>query len=357
MNDTKYLIKYLDRYLSLPFARLLQEYNNIELEIINEIVEILDQALKDYGYEKQGEVFSSDKARLRLLTHFIPNNRTFLITIHDLLQNPNRCTKEINIEHFGVIRRIIIESPSPAPIDLDLLAETLKAQVIAAYTALEQAFISNTEDLERAVFKRIYDSIESQLKVKNKSDLFGRIWLFVGEYEVGFYYFDENMIRKVIKHYKEHQIDIISPVELTTWIMIAPLPYYKSLGIEAWRQKKPLNLPWMHVRYINDADKIFEAEVLLFNSESFSSYTISERRGFFLTLACPTEIESQMMPEIIAIQDLLDKYFQEGLQYWSPYVKIIKKLSEIAEESTTASFIGQVLGTATAEFFKNVSKP
>src|ERR1043165_1941572 len=116
MNDTKYLIKYLDRYLSLPFARLLQEYSDIELELINEIVEILDQAFISYGYEKQGDVFSSDKAHLRLLTCFIPNNRTFLITIHDILQSPKRITKEIAIEHFGLIRRIIIEAPLPSPI-------------------------------------------------------------------------------------------------------------------------------------------------------------------------------------------------------------------------------------------------
>jgi hypothetical protein len=139
--------------------------------------------------------------------------------------------------------------------------------------------------------------------------------------------------------------------------MTAPLPFDKSLGIQAFEAKKHLHLAWASVDYIGDAPQIFEAEVALFASKSFSSYTPCERRGFFLTIACPSESADEVMPEVQAIGSQLCHYFEEGLREWSPYVRVIKRVAEAVDGSSVAQFIGGVIGSAGATWFKKIQEP
>lgn len=358
------LISYINKFINLPLVEIVKNYNNIELEIIKDLCETLGSTLIKNGYKKHDDdVYSRDDYHFRILPEFHKKGRTLIITLHNLANRSHKThVYDTQIEHFGLIRKLCIEFPCSPPIDPKLMLENLRTQVLMAYTALEQAFISNAEQLGRSVFKKLYDCLEAQLNFSNKQDLFGRCWLFIAERDVGFYFFDERIIRKVIKYYRQHQHEIYSPLELTIWIMTAPLPFQKSLAIEAWRAKKPLSLPWIEARYIDEAYKIFLAEVALYTSEkdtTFKKYTASticENRGYFLVVAFPTDIEKEIDPEVTNILPLLKEHFQGGLNEWSPYMAIVKQITKLSHDSGVASFIGTLLGAAVAEYSKRAPK-
>jgi len=354
MNSNKH---YLDYFLDIPIGRILKEYNTIELQIIEDLVSTISNIFKNNGFTNKNNIFTKIDDHYRLVVDFLKNGRTLIISVHNIIKKNNKVTKQCDINSFGLIKNIILELPNPSPINPDKTIEILKNQTIVAYTALEQAIISNFQNLERDVFKKLYDCLEFQFKISNKKELLGRFWLFISEIDVGFYFFEKKIIEKVIEHYKKNQDETLSPLELTVWIMTAPLPYQKSLAFQAKQIGHPLSLKWKKAKYIEDAEKIFLAEVALYNSEEYTANTICESRGYFLVMACPTEMDKEIFPEVDKVKNSLERYFINGLKEWSPYLKIAKKLSQASDESGVASFIGTVLGKAVSEFLKEISSP
>lgn len=285
---------------------------------------------------------------------FIGAERCLLISLKEPQQTVKGADCEAPVEHFGAIRTITVAYPSYLP--FESLAAELAARARAAYAALEQAFIANAHELHALVFRNIYDCIEAQLSSANKAVHFGRVWLFVGEEPLGNYYFDEAVIRRVIAHYKHNQREFISPVEFTTWIMSVPIPYAKSLGIKSFRAGKPLSEPWSHVDYRNEAERIFDAEVALFGSDSFTSYTPAKKGKYYLNLACPTSIADEVLPEIKRIEPTLEAVFERGLREWSPYVKLLRRITRGVGDAPVIQVVSRLIGGSAAEFIKEVGK-
>ncbi|MDD5542283.1 MAG: hypothetical protein PHX83_03845 [Acidobacteriia bacterium] len=337
---------YPEKLIGKPLHELLNGYHQIELEIIGDLVNCAQSALVSAGFERRDQNYVRKNLHLSILVEFVGLMRILHLKLQNVGETDTYHTRTATINHFGLIREIHIEAPRHLDNALEGLCNRLRTMVTQAYTALEQAFISSNADLEMKVFRRLYDCVEAQLKNNNKYHLFGRCWFFISEIEEGFYFFNESVLRRVIEHYKLHQDEAISPLELTVWILSAPLPFQKSLAIEAWRQKKFLSLEWVKTRYIDEANKIFQAEIKLFDSKTYTSTTLCERRGYYLVLAMPTELKDRIVPEIMVVKGALEKQFEDGLKEWSPYIRMIRKLSGLAKESTSAPFVGQAVGYA-----------
>jgi len=348
--------QYLD-LLDMPITKILKEYNKIEKRIIDDLIETIGNILMKNGYSKKNDLFILADEHYKLIFDFLKNTRTLIISLNNIIEKTNRATIQCDINSFGMIRSVILELPNPSPLNPDKVNDTIKSQILMAYTALEQAIISNFESLERKVFEKLYDCLAYQFKISNKKHLLGRFWLFIAEIDVGFYFFDKKNIELVIEHYKSNQDANLSPLELTIWLLTAPLPYKESLAFQAKHAGRPLSLNWKKAKYIGEAENIFRAEVALYDSEEYTGYTLCESRGLYLVIGCPTEIAGEIFPEIRRIEENLTQYFTEGLKEWSPFLKLVKTISHAADESKVAEFVGTVIGNAGPLVIKGLFAP
>jgi hypothetical protein len=354
LTNATALGSYLQQFLQLPLRKLIGAYAGIELRLLDEIGEIVVQRLRDAGFHPTKESYARAHRRVRVFREVIGAERRLLISVKEPEPTVPYRDAEASVEHFGLIRTVTVVYPEYLP--FSTLAVDVATHAQAAYAALEQAFIANAHELHSLVFRNIYDCIEAQLANAGKLRHFGRIWLFVGEEPLGNYYFDEAVIRRVITHYKLHQREIISPVEFTTWIMSVPIPYAKSLGIRSFHEGKPLSQQWTHVEYRNDAERIFDAEVALFGSESFTSYTPAKKGKYYLNLACPAEIAADVIPEVQRIEPVLEAVFERGLREWSPYVKLLRRVTRGIGDQPIIQVASRIIGGAAAEFVKEIGK-
>jgi hypothetical protein len=348
---------YLRRFLDLPITELVCSRDSIEISLRDDLRETLAEILLKNDFHRSHNTYSNGECHVQMCEDFQLGIRTFRLIVRDLVKGVTAPMVEATLAEFGLIRTIVLEFPENLGIDPHEAVLRLRDQLAAASMALEQAFIGNSIHLKRMVFNNLYSCMEHRCRTSNKSHLIGRYWLFIAEEDVGFYYFDEKTIRMVVDYYKSHQESFHSPLELSCRIMTAPLPFQKSLAIESWRAGKALSLRWEKARYIAEATDIFEAEHALYESTEYTAYTLAEKRGFFLAFTCPTDIEKELLPEVEAIRDLLEIYFGEGLQYWSPYLKIIKEIPCAERGGAIVEFLGSVIGKGIAEFIKGLLRP
>lgn len=346
--------KYIKLYDDMPLKQIVQNYNQIELDILEELKVTVDSILTDNGYKSYNDkIYSKGKNHYKCILGFLEGSRELKVVIQNLELESKIKNSEKAIEGFGAIRKIIVIIPSSLSIEPPLILDALYAQIRAAYIVLEKAFINNIGYLTKSTFNKLYSDLETQLEFKNKSDLFGRCWFFISDKEIGFYYFSEQIIRKVIEHYKTNQHHIFSPLELTIWIMSASFPFQKSLGIETWKQKKMLSLPLHKSKYIDEAYNIHFAELLLYKSHDYTGYTICEKRGFFLGVGFPKDIKKDLEQEIYEIKDLLEIHFLNGIKKWSPYITTVKNILKSPKGSAISDFVSSTIAKTTAEILKS----
>lgn len=353
---------YYDRFAQYPIKKLITDYYQIELNLINDVKDNVTVLLKEAGYvkkagyENEGDLYLKNNMIYRVDISMVKGERTLLVKIDTTPSNHKIRTMEAQINHFGLFRKILLLSSPRLPIYLTTkILDILKAQILEAYIALEKSLINNYEDLSRYVFRNLYGCLETHLAVTNKPHLFGRIWFAIADEKLLFFYFDIATLRKVIEHYKNknNQDSSLSPFELTIWIMSQPLPFAKTLSFESLKQHKPKSLSWSKVRYMGDAPRTLLAEILLYSSDEYTTYVCCECRGYYLAISFPTPIAKEILPELETLKESLKIHFQNGLKHWSPYFKIVKNLSQITEPLELASVAGTIFGRAAAEFLKS----
>lgn len=140
--------------------------------------------------------------------------------------------------------------------------------------------------------------------------------------------------------------------------MSSPLPFEKSLSFESLRQPqpKPVSLPWLETKYVEEAYRILTSEQWLYKSKSPTVYSIAGKidgkKSYCLSIAFPTDIKGAMLPEIENAKDKFQEIFLKGIRRWSPFIKTIKKISTFTRETTVGEFIGSILGQSVQSFFK-----
>jgi hypothetical protein len=353
------IYNYYDSFVLYPINKLIKNQSQIELDLIDDLRNTICNLLVKNGYKKLDDIrYSKNKNIYTILIDFTKGQRSLIITLQNLFYDKKAISIEEKIENFGLIRSFIIQSDDCFPkILFDEIVHKLKNQIIEAYTALENAFLNNYKELDKCVFNNLYSCLKTRLFTNNISHLFGRCWFFISEEDIGYLYFDEEVRRKVINYYKNHQDNIYSPFELTVWIMSEPLPFKKTLAFESFRQKKPLSLSWEKARFISEAPKIFLAEVLLYKSQEYTAYIIANYRGYYLSITFPSNMLNQILPEIEILKHSLSQHFKNGIKKWSPYLKIVKSISTLPKTQRITDIVGTIIGKAAAEFIKSFNSP
>ena len=352
-NEMGLVNYYYNKFTQIPLKKLISQYDQIELDIIEDMRLSIADVLRQIGFVPHANVFVKEDFICRFVLDILKGQRSLVVTFQvSPTKGVPKC-EEREVNGFGLIRRVIVEGMLPFKArEIRQICNCLATRLIAAYAALETAFIQKYEDIDRSVFRNLYGLLETHLKTRGKEHLIGRVWFFIAEDDVGFFYFDVGILRKVMQHYKKQQQGEYSPFELTVWIMSEPLPFEKTLSIETMRQGKPLDLVWSKARFIDEAPKTFLAELFLYSSDSYTAYVCCKCRGFYLSITFPTDIAKDVLKELDAIQGSLDTNFQRGIRQWSPYVRAVKRLSLLSDESRVARFIGTILGKAASELIK-----
>ena len=327
------------------------------MDLIDELSDIGGRFLIENGFTQNEGLYSKLEAHVEVIPSFLRHSRSLCIVIRNITESTPRNYRSILTEGLGLIRDVHLQVPMELPIDCDQLVAELGCHVKKTYFALEQALIRNSGELQHRVFDKLYDCIEYHLKVASKEYLMGRFWLFISDSETGYYFLDENVLRKVIDFYKSHQDDVRSPFELTIWFMTSPLPFQKSLAIQAWKQNLTIkSQPWLQAGYIDDAPKIYMSEKTLFDLDSYSRMTLFEKRGFFLVVALPTDIKEDLKPRVLEAKNDLEFEFERALKMWSPHVRVVRKIATEIEQSSAATFLATFLAEFTATTMKSWSR-
>lgn len=343
--------EYLDYFRNIPLKKLIQGYNKYELEILEDLKMTVRKFLILNGFKEYNILFINED-KLSISVSYTQELRNFIIHLDCMTKSNANILKESKINNFGYIQNIIIKSNIISEDTISDLLHLLKNQTNYAYTALEQGFLINSEELSREVFNGLYDYLEGQLKLNNKERFYGRIWFIIAEKNLCYYYFDKSLLKKVIEHYKKNQVAGFSPFELTIWIMTAPLPFQDTLAIKSHEQKKPLTLPFKDVLYQGVADKIFLAEYFLYQSDDYIGYTLFEKSGYFLIVGIPSKIGDEILPEIEEIKNILEIKFAESIKKWSPYIKSINSFFDTSKVLSISEFISTTIAKTISEIIK-----
>ena len=331
--------KYIRFFRSLSYLELLRSPNNIESRIISGVWDEVISALSSKGFQKHGSVFKSDTKNVEIKIHEVscPGGISLNIQIEETPIRPlRRHQPDLVFNKFGAIREVIIFLPEPPPIDLDTLAIRIELHIETAYTALEREFINKVIHANRTVFRRVYDHVSVYFKSRGKEHILGKFWLGLAFGNMVLYFFDEDELKRTISHYKNTERYAafgLSPFQLTCAVLTEAFPFDKTLAFKTLADDKPHRLPWVKAEYIEEAPLIHKAEQLLYGSDDYSALVLCSVRDYHLTTACPTEVESEVMPNLRLIRPQLCGEFKKSMSAWSAYASMITKKEASSKKS------------------------
>jgi len=337
-----------------PLQKLIQSYRQIEIDLLRSLTSHLLALLSEERFRVEGELLVRDDTVWRLSLGMIEKGRVLCASLRMLQDHGSAVLAESPVSHFGLIRRVVVQGEAPiGALTVERICDSLSSRVIGVYTALEAAFRNGHAELEDLVFRPLYGVLKTHLAVQGKEHLYGRIWFFIAEPKQGFFYFDADVLGRVIDHYKSNQQSDLSPFELTVWLMSEPLPFEKTLSIDSLRAEEPLSLEWAKARFIRDAPRVLLAEIFLYDSNEYTAYVCAHCRRFYLSITYPTSIAHQIKPELPVLSAMLEQQFKSCVSQWSPYVRVMRRIRTTGQDNRVASLIGTVVGSALREFMSN----
>jgi hypothetical protein len=349
--------KHRETLITLSFEQLASKLEEIETSIIDDVIHVSKEYLSTCGCVFQDDTCSSKGFRFELKVEFISNSRMLNIKLYSSRLEPLRILPTISINHFGRIRDVTIEIPKQINIDTDFLVAIVQTIIKGAYDALEVAFEDNAKSLSENIFKHIQSILRMQLRESGKELLENRYCINICDEDIGFHCFDQPMTRRIIDHYKMIQHEVISPVELSLWLMTEPLPFQKSLSVNAFRSGRLIYQSWDNVEF-GDASKLAKSVYILHGCEEYGVYPVCRYNDKFLSICFAKDISGELEPEIEKIKDSLSKLFTENIKNCSFYVRTMTRISEAItipkhKDMYWAQFTGTVLGT----IFSTVARP
>ena len=296
-------------------------------EIILQQVELLIEAsLTQQGYKRNGRWLVKRGDQLQLHMPHIPKPGGYHlgIVIERMAGGHSHpLSGPITVGGIGRIQEVSIECADPLPLRQEAILETVVTYLRSAYAKIEMALMRKNARLGGDLFSHLYDLIAGRLHSVGKQHLIGHFWLIIATETQILYAFDQERLRLAIMHFKDIENNGIrgrSPLDLILSLLTDTFPFEKSLAVEAWRQNRPKDLPWVKARYVDEAPLIHAAEMKLFASPAYSALVPCECRRHFLIVGCPAEIRRVLFREVVKIQDTLASYFQAGLARFSGYI-------------------------------------
>ncbi len=354
MNQ-KLINQYANKYSYMSFHQLVEGYNNIEKELLEEILNDTDKWLEVYGYlkGKQGGVYKKGESAFTVNLSFISNMRTLIITFQELINEENKLQKGGMINQFGLIKKFEIHYHSSISLNFDLLIHKIEERIKAAYVSLEIAFLRSCNDFTKKAYNGLYAILEAALRLNQKGKLFPKCKFTIANEQEGYYYLDETTFKTVINHYTENQNELYSPMELTIWLVSSKYPFQKSVSLQSFKKdKNSITIPFTKSKYILDNPEIVLATMALFKTKNYTTKSICKVRNYFLNISMPDDHRDEVMPIIDKLQETLTEQFKDGIKNCSPLFKILNAASEKISKTAVSDFISTVIAKLGAELIR-----
>jgi hypothetical protein len=357
---------YKNRYLSYkrilskyPLLDLISNISKIELEIIANIKSTIIDYFDSNLFEYQDEKFFKNQKVYKIIQDYTLENRELRIIIRRILGPDNLINQIAKINLVGKIRIIDFSFPTDDINLFEPLVNLISSQIKAAYIALEEVFLNHYKDLSQKVFKTLYEYFDVSLKINEKEFLLGKYLFFITDTNKGYYFINDNVLSKLLEHYKKNQRNDASPLEYSIWIFSSFLPFNKSLTKASKLKMGPIPEKTLTLQYVKEATEILQAEYGFFG-EDVTVYTLSETRDQILSIAYSTELAKQIEPEIEFNKETIKIEFEENYKSWSPYIKMIERIhieSKIDRNYEFRKSLGIILGAAMDYTFKTQVLP
>ena len=346
------LDRYLDLYLSYPVAHLVQQYDQIEKDLLESLFSNCQEIARNSGFTVAPPLVIRGDDVYELSSDFLSTNRQLVFYIRSISQTGKVSHAESRIDDIGYIRSVCVVAPEELGELSRLISNSLADQTRAAYLALRAAFLSNSDEFYNSAMKPVYEVFVAHLHKHNSQHLIGRFWLCVFEGELGYYSFDRDTLRAALDHYKNNQQDLVSPFRMTIWMASEPLPFSKSLSSEALSSNKALQQQFSQAKFIRSAQNFWRANRHLVDSESYAAMPIAKTRQYSLTLISSSEHKAELEHILLHARPSMKNVFEAGIKECSIWIRGIKKIKRAASSSSSADFLSSVIAKLGAEIVK-----
>lgn len=344
-----HILKELNKY---TLNQMLTLNSLIENVILEKVEGLLLSILETEGIKKIDKEFLVDNNNVhyRYSMQIDIVSRCCSIDITSLSTDTNKLKYRIDedVNNFGKIRSITVFSPANKSKLADFIMLNIQVFLISAYSALEFIFKTKINELDYAIFNQLYDAINTDLELNSKHDLVNKFWFGVHADNAGLYFFDKNVMKDLIKKYKENQVSYNSPYELISYIITEPVPTDQSLAKESFNSGEQITKKFSETIYQLKAPHTYIAEKLMFGSDSLSIYAILEVRGYMLAVGYPTDYADEFKYIFDRNVKTLEYLFILGMKEWSPFIHKFKDIKLINEDTIisrkTGEFTGGLIG-------------
>ena len=220
------LTAHATRYLSLSFIDLVQRMRRIEEELTTQAqLSVLDY-LAANGSEIRGDTLVMRDHYYQLLVRLDEPGRTLRIDIIALDRTPHHATSHRSHIGFGVVRRIEITGPTEFRGQFDDMLERVAGLYSAAYTGLENAYLSSYAKWISDLFADVYMAINTQLQILGRDDVRNRFWISVTamKSESFRYHFSAENLRHAVAWLKQSPTIALSPASAATMLLTQEMP-------------------------------------------------------------------------------------------------------------------------------------
>jgi len=326
---------YRQKFAAISLYDILRNFSEIEDSLELEVFEQVSEALTTEGFQQRGSFFTRGATLVRLESDRkkILGGYSLSINIEVVSETSKLRPREpVSIEGLGRIQSFQLNLPEHPVLAPRKLEAVLLARFTAAYTELERKLLASAGQLESEVFAPLWRLVRNHLEEAGKGDLNGRYWLILATDDFVVYFFDGKELERTVSHYKrveENGVVGKSPLEMLSALWTRKFEFQESLAKDSYavstaeKEAIYLSLPWAKAKYRENAPLIHLAEMKLYASPEYSGLVPCSARGYYFVVGCPTEIEDDIMPEIIKIAGDIEDQFTRSLRVWSAYVGML----------------------------------
>ena len=326
--STKLYNHYYMEYSEQSFAQIVQNYKNIEKELIKDINTAFFCHLEKFRASliKRG-LFKLNGLIYKYLISQTNYSRTLKIEFTLIGSKINYKRLESEVSSVGLINNITIDYPDKEELFFTDLIELLHSLVDNASCALKGNFVNKSWEFHNQSLDLLYEQLNQNLIREGKEYLIDKAWFVVFEKLSGVYSFSGDLIEKALDHYKGYDKSEYSAMQLVIWMMSQKLPFDKSLSKETFNEDRTLSTSFRKAKYIDDAYFFWLSNFKLFDSEDYSVTPIASLRTYKLTLAYPTKYKNDLSKVLAEINNDLEKQFKNNINkchFWIRNVNNIK---------------------------------
>jgi hypothetical protein len=116
--ETTHLAKYFDWLVGMPIIHLVNQYNSIEWKLIKDLIDTVSLRMAGCGYDPEIDPEPGARVYRNASTHdcvpsrtdFLKQSRTLFFSVVRLNDSTLRLSKEVEISHVGLVRRVVVQS-------------------------------------------------------------------------------------------------------------------------------------------------------------------------------------------------------------------------------------------------------